>query len=265
MTAEAIREPQDPKPPPTTKLPLLREQDFGFYEGKTFFERPSNSSKSGKETHQVAHRDDPRFRDVESKESMRKRTEDFVLGHLTKLLYDVDESHTVVVVAHGIILSHLWRTLLKNFQPGNVSVTSNVQNMGRGFSLEHLGMWLNTGYLDLEIRQASALKAITESSQSVASNTISQASVGIQEHIVSDTTQPAPLKVGMAESCNPLSPPTSANLSAKMFLDLSLVVKAVNSQQHLKGLKKTRGGIGSLKHDSSQKTMESFFKKRKLG
>jgi len=46
--------------------------------------------------------------------------------------------------------------------------------------------------------------------------------------------------------------------------ELSLVVKAVNSQEHLKGLKKTRGGIGSLKHDSNQKTVDSFFKKRRL-
>jgi hypothetical protein len=46
---------------------------------------------------------------------------------------------------------------------------------------------------------------------------------------------------------------------------MSLVVKAVNSQEHLKGLKKTRGGIGSSKHDEKQKTMDSFFKRQKLG
>jgi hypothetical protein len=42
------------------------------------------------------------------------------------------------------------------------------------------------------------------------------------------------------------------------------VVNAVNSQEHLKGLKKTRGGIGNLKHDSNQQKVDSFFKKRKL-
>ncbi|KAF5022912.1 hypothetical protein F66182_5031 [Fusarium sp. NRRL 66182] len=49
---------------------------------------------------------------------------------------------------------------------------------------------------------------------------------------------------------------------------LQLCVVKVNSVEHLKGLKKTRGGIGSAKFDVKQKTMDSFFKpmsrKRKL-
>ncbi|KAK0639137.1 histidine phosphatase superfamily [Cercophora newfieldiana] len=47
----------------------------------------------------------------------------------------------------------------------------------------------------------------------------------------------------------------------------NLSVVKVNSVEHLVGLKKTRGGIGSAQFDSRQKTMESFFsptsKKRK--
>ncbi|PNP77732.1 hypothetical protein FNYG_08813 [Fusarium nygamai] len=45
-------------------------------------------------------------------------------------------------------------------------------------------------------------------------------------------------------------------------------VLKINSADHLKGLRKTRGGIGSAKFDAKQKTMDSFFKptsrKRKL-
>ncbi|KAM5343217.1 hypothetical protein ACJ41O_014183 [Fusarium nematophilum] len=45
-------------------------------------------------------------------------------------------------------------------------------------------------------------------------------------------------------------------------------VEKMNCVEHLKGLKKTRGGIGSAKFDAKQKTMDSFFKpasrKRKL-
>ncbi|KAI0147730.1 histidine phosphatase superfamily [Xylariaceae sp. FL1272] len=46
-----------------------------------------------------------------------------------------------------------------------------------------------------------------------------------------------------------------------------MAIEAVNSLDHLVGLKKTRGGIGSAKFDSKQRTMDSFFasssKKRK--
>ncbi|KAF5676637.1 hypothetical protein FHETE_2133 [Fusarium heterosporum] len=49
---------------------------------------------------------------------------------------------------------------------------------------------------------------------------------------------------------------------------LRMRVVKINSVEHLKGLRKTRGGIGSAKFDTKQKTMDSFFKpmsrKRKL-
>ncbi|KAG7421836.1 putative phosphatase [Fusarium oxysporum f. sp. rapae] len=49
---------------------------------------------------------------------------------------------------------------------------------------------------------------------------------------------------------------------------LQMRVVKINSVDHLKGLRKTRGGIGSAKFDAKQKTMDSFFKptsrKRKL-
>ncbi|KAF7561085.1 hypothetical protein G7046_g3078 [Stylonectria norvegica] len=51
-------------------------------------------------------------------------------------------------------------------------------------------------------------------------------------------------------------------------LDLKFHVESVNCLDHVKGLRKTRGGIGSAKFDDKQKTMDSFFKpasrKRKL-
>lgn len=50
-------------------------------------------------------------------------------------------------------------------------------------------------------------------------------------------------------------------------LGFKLFIKSVNCVDHVKGLKKTRGGIGSAKFDDKQKTMDSFFepsRKRKL-
>ncbi|KAI0804935.1 histidine phosphatase superfamily [Xylaria sp. FL0064] len=47
-----------------------------------------------------------------------------------------------------------------------------------------------------------------------------------------------------------------------------MIVEQTNNLDHLQGLKKTRGGIGSAKFDSRQRTMDSFFasasKKRKF-
>lgn len=257
MTAEAIREPQIPEPPPTTKLELLREQDFGFYEGKQYFERPKDSGKSGKEAHQDAHRNEPGFKDMESKESMKVRMEKFVEQHLRQLLHEVQDEHTVTVVAHGIILNYLWRSILVRFSPGRVSVTPSVQGADRGFSLEYLGGWSNTGYLELDIRkngsgEPSSDKKITAASSSPATSKSAPVAPS------AETSEPLPQD-------SPIDTKPRCSTSPPKLFNMSMVVKAVNCQEHLKGLKKTRGGIGSLKHDSSQKTMDSFFKKRRLG
>jgi hypothetical protein len=67
------------------------------------------------------------------------------------------------------------------------------------------------------------------------------------------------------------SPSTLATSDASQhpheILDVTLLVKEVNCTDHLKGLKKTRGGIGSARFDDKQKSIDSFFgaqgKKRK--
>ncbi|KAL0941441.1 phosphoglycerate mutase family protein [Colletotrichum truncatum] len=55
--------------------------------------------------------------------------------------------------------------------------------------------------------------------------------------------------------------------STPTWPDLSFKTITVNCTDHLQGLKKTRGGIGSAKHDEKQKTLNAFFtptaKKRK--
>lgn len=55
--------------------------------------------------------------------------------------------------------------------------------------------------------------------------------------------------------------------SASSPKSFGIVVQLTNNVDHLNGLKKTRGGIGSAKFDARQRTMDSFFtstaKKRK--
>ena len=275
-TAEAVRAAQSRAPESVTQLQVLREQDFGFYEGKKFFERPKDSDKSGKDAHLEARKNEPGFQDMESKESMRVRVDNFIDGHLLRLWSDVQDDQSVVVVAHGIILSHLWRAILKRFHLGNVAAAPGVVGADRGLGLEYLGEWSNTGYLDLEIKHKTVPAAISQSSStpvlptgSPSSSKPSQApapAVSLAPPSAGNLAETEPVNLQKAvPSLVPTPPgPFSIPEPQPMLQNMSLVVKAVNSQEHVRGLKKTRGGIGSSAHDSSQKTMESFFKRRKI-
>ncbi|KAI1418809.1 histidine phosphatase superfamily [Xylaria sp. FL1777] len=63
-------------------------------------------------------------------------------------------------------------------------------------------------------------------------------------------------------------PGSNALLQVHSTKAVHMVIEHTNNVDHLQGLKKTRGGIGSAKFDSRQRTMDSFFisasKKRKL-
>ena len=159
-TAEALRAAQvkdDSKPKATVQqIQELREQDFGFYEGKPFYARQKDSTKTGKDNHRAKHKSDPDFQDVESKESMTARTDAFVSKHLLPRLKAASSNHpnVIAIVSHGIILSHLWRSILALFPRQTLQVTlgPNVSLGGGGVTfLEYLGGWSNTGYLELDI------------------------------------------------------------------------------------------------------------------
>jgi len=246
-TAESIRLAQSKASAKTTKLQLLREQDFGFYEGKSYLERQKGTDKSGKDVHRADHSHEDGFQDIESKESMMARAVAFVGSFLTE--HFQAEEETVVVVAHGIILSYLWRAVLKHFERSKIILGSGVV-IGEGRGIEHLGGWANTGYLDLEIKR----NAMTV--QNLGGDSLEKPSPS------NDPTR-NPLEPDISNTV--ATPPQAPPAPKSTISDLSLVVKAVNSQEHLRGLKKTRGGIGSAKHDEKQQTMESFFKKRKIG
>lgn len=66
----------------------------------------------------------------------------------------------------------------------------------------------------------------------------------------------------------PATPVNGSNQANGSWQAFRLRVERVNCTDHLKGLKKTRGGIGSARFDEKQRKMDSFFgvasKKRKL-
>ena len=219
-TAELIRVAQeDEETVDFRQLECLREQDFGFYEGKPFHARTTGGSKSGKDDHRDKHKDDPEFQDVESKESMKQRCEEFMQQSLQPLLdsHAYSRPRIIAIVSHGILLSTLWKVLLSQQQPESVTIVPEVRSLlGPENSLEHLGGWSNTGYLDLD-------------------------------YIV--TAQHAPDDHGT------------------QYVDASvqrLRVNGVNKRDHLNALKRTRGGVGSAKHDDSQRSLDTFFKKPRV-
>jgi hypothetical protein len=50
--------------------------------------------------------------------------------------------------------------------------------------------------------------------------------------------------------------------TAAILAGMKLTIQAINRTEHLVGLKRTRGGIGSAQFDTSQKTLDSFLAKR---
>ncbi|KAL8945870.1 MAG: hypothetical protein Q9222_007651 [Ikaeria aurantiellina] len=238
-TAEALlaAQPENPDRPALTvrQLSVLREQDFGIYEGKPFYVRQQGSSRSGKDNHRAQHLDDPGFQDVESKESMTSRTDSFVHEYLKPLILKDSPSsfgNVVAIVSHGIILSYLWRSLLGVFAKQTVSLAPGLA-VGDARPLEFLGGWSNTGYLELEI--TSSLSSAT----AIAPPKEIHLSLAVQ----------FPAERAEAE----ILPPS-----------YRMLVKAVNAKDHLKGLKRARG-VGSSQYNEGQKKIESFFKKTKVG
>ena len=213
------------------QLNVLREQDFGFYEGKPFYARPSGSNKSGKDNHRAEHATEPGFQDVESKESLAARANTFVHEHLVPLICKRKEI-TVAVVSHGIILNHLWRSILKLFAKRTVSIVPGLAVGGTNTStpLEYLGGWSNTGYLELELRPvvSKAEPAVSESD--------TKFDAEHQDSVDPDHLFPSP--------------------------ELQMIIRAVNGKDHLTGLKRTRG-VSSGKYDEGQKKIDGFFKKCK--
>ncbi|KAL6717331.1 hypothetical protein ACLMJK_005246 [Lecanora helva] len=216
-----------------TKVKLLREQDFGFYEGKPFYARPRDSSKSGKENHRSHHQDDPGFQDVESKESMAHRMDEFLRDHLVPLIYKEagSKGKAIAMVSHGIILTHLWRRFLGMLGKGSVSVSPGISfGSGAPAPLESLGGWSNTGYLELEVLTKSQAETTNRSGSEPSSKSHDKGN------------------------------PSSSALSMAKY---RVCIKTVNGKTHLQGLKRTKGGVGSAKFDEGQKSIDSFFKKRK--
>lgn len=305
----------------------IGEQAFGYYEQKPFYARPNPKSKlTGKDAHRLTHRDEPGFVDVESRQSMDERCSAFFEDHLAPIMAslspeeggEAEDEETVIAVAHGIILGHLWRAILRRVGPRNVVLGRGVM-LENGRDVERLGGWGNTGYLELEIskvnnsevgrpadRETAVMRQPTgeerkdvkfsnacdagyretaladgktpkrklEDLQELSSTPTPKVSQ-FQNPQSGDATLTMPPEIDVVEDVAGEKPSSASLVSPKLdempsktaraempvLPGVRIKIVTINSLIHLRGLKKTKGGIGSAKFDEGQKTIESFFKK----
>lgn len=194
---------------------------------------------------------------------MAKRTDHFLDEHLLPLFEadTADDELVVAIVSHGILLSNLWRRILLRLARRSLTIAPEVTASRGDLILEHLGGWSNTGYLHLTIRRdeqappAGATVAKVEEFGAAASTM--------------QTPIPPPVgssaaSVSLESTASDVEPRGTPSESVpKNLQGYSTVILAVDSKQHLLGLKRQRGGIGRSAHDESQKKLDGFFKKQR--
>jgi broad specificity phosphatase PhoE len=260
-TAELVRAAQDGDVSTSSKdaqltvsrLDLLKEQDFGSYEGVSF--RESIPTRNGPVPQDHAGSSKQGLKPIvlpETAASMEARMDEFLNQYIMPLLAARGEngSSIVAIVSHGIILGVLWRRLLRRLPPKRISVHPHASGGRPVSSIEHLGGWSNTGYLELDLAMCSI---------SVQSPTNSKPR-GDTPFLLEHTNSELP---NLAQSMSVLHPAVPL-ASDKTLQDWFITVQTINGVRHLQGLKRTRGGIGSAKHDEGQQSIESFFKRKKL-
>lgn len=167
-----------------------------------------------------------RFRDPETHAEMAVRVDRFISVHLNPVLEPVDSSAevdhaSVIIVAHGMLLNVLLKRLLARF-----STPPEVERHFPGrSSSDWMASWRNTAYLEAVVAPQTTADISSGTGGATQTPTVVAASLIRQD-----------------------DPP------------VRLRIIAVNRVDHLQGLKKTRGGIGSAKFDNKQKTVDSFFK-----
>ncbi|KAH8768955.1 histidine phosphatase superfamily [Diaporthe sp. PMI_573] len=237
-TAEAVAEAQTTDDPSAEvvsviQLPELREKNFGSEEGRKFGSRGTDQSSAG-------------WIEPESKESMKARVERFIDNHLIPTVlrgFHSDVNHSLAIVAHGIILNVLLRSLLARFGPDELTrLTRPTDTPGK---MEWLASWSNTGYLEADLRlRINAPPATARPSPPVTPG---------NGRPMLGTVVP---RQGSRENAVAAADTRQAEAPT---LEILMTVTTLNSTEHLQGLKKTRGGIGSAAFDQKQKTMDSFF------
>lgn len=160
--------------------------------------------------------------DGETRQAMRERATRFLTEHLSPIVVsatDAQETTNIAIVSHGMFLV----TLLHTIRSVDYFHSSHIMPLSGDGSLR----WHNTGFTRLELSPGKAAVAM-------------RSDAALSQDSAADSINATTAK-----------PPRWPNLR--------ISVATVNNIEHLAGLKKTRGGIGSSQFDAKQKTLTSFF------
>ena len=144
----------------------------------------------------------------------------------------------------------------------SLTIASEVTAARGDLVLEHLGGWSNTGYLHLEICKD---EPETDPDVTAEKKEVPDAADISPPPILpsKDASASSDTLEGKASEVKP--DVTSSTCNSKDLTGYSTKILAVDSKQHLVGLKRQRGGIGRSAHDESQKKLDGFFKKQRVG
>jgi len=253
-TAQAVRDAQpkidiDPeKQLEIEKVDELIERHFGFYEGKPFNTR-ADEKQAEKD------RATPGFVDVESKEAMAKRVDSFLDQQLLPLLEEDSKDFVVAVVAHGMLLANFWRRLLLRLPRQSLVIAPEIAEKRSGAVLEYLGGWSNTGYMELSFQRPEGPPDPPTILPISGSRQAGTAGATVLSTPIPPRAEPEDAAVSLA------AVEGDEKAAPRLLSGWSTTILAIDSTIHLLGLKRQRGGIGSLAHDEGQRKLDSFFKK----
>ncbi|EXJ77191.1 hypothetical protein A1O3_10349 [Capronia epimyces CBS 606.96] len=232
MTAEELQRNQvaqwahQHRVPEVVRLELLREQDFGSLELVPWASKRAQQAFDNAVPGQA----DPDFRPKEDLGSMATRAEAFLDNFIFPLFATSTDDllnptnpptqDCVAVVSHGMFLSTLWQSLLRKFPAGSVSLGPNVEVGRYPQPLERLPSWSNTAFLELTIQRPAS---ITPTNDSIPGPAFDE----------------------------PGCPPALSGHH--------MMVHVANSREHLVGLNRARGGLGSSPFDPRQRSLLGFF------
>jgi hypothetical protein len=223
-------------------------------EGVSFVPRASGDSKSRK----VVKKNDPDFVDIESKEAMTLRMDAFFDGHLFPLLGQSGTDSVVAIVSHGITLSVLWRRLLQRLPSKSVALHQELRASHGHLDIERLGGWSNTGYLEIELLR----KEPPQAGPRVVSKQTPETEV-LYVDTLATVVEASPDENTISTGIRAFHEPNPTS-TTMILTGWTTTIHAVNSKIHLAGLKRTGGGVGSSRHDDNQKSIDSFFKRKKM-
>jgi broad specificity phosphatase PhoE len=196
MTAEELHRHQrlrypSERVPAVVKLAVLREQDFGSLELVPWGSARAQHTLDPR----IPNPTDPSFRPQETAEAMTARAETFVADFILPLLAvgaqeeQESASECVAVVSHGLFLSKLWQTLLRQFEAGSVLLAPDLDVPGFGRPLEYLPSWNNTGYLEVIIKKPTMETVVQDSATgktrlALAGHSMTVLGVNNKDHLV---------------------------------------------------------------------------------